>query len=152
MRFSTRTSRTFLGLGLLAASAIGLGACGPDYALFKVHIQFQSKPQAAALTRTDLDKIAYCQISIDDDAGKAVLENYPLKASTTNGSLHGCESSLTPADIGYFSYSTSRTSGSLKFTETSFDLSDTPLERGSASGTVKSWPPEVPVEIVATPL
>jgi hypothetical protein len=149
MRLINRFSRTFLGLGMLLVSATGLGACGPDYTLFNVHVQFKTlpQPQAPVLDRNTLDTIADCTLTIMD--GKNVVLVYPMNNSTGTG----CgPSSVTPTTLGRFSYSTSRASGTLTFNFVGQDINRTKtVVTGTASGQVKAYPPEVFVEIYAAP-
>ncbi len=153
MRLSTRFSRTLFAVGMLAGAAVGVGGCSQDYALFNVHIQFKtaSQAQAPALPQTELEAIANCELSIADETGNDVLKGFPLSGNTVNGS--GCGASgATHSDIGHFSYSTSRTAGTLTFTVVAQDINQTQtLATGTATGQVKAYPPEVPVEIYAAP-
>jgi hypothetical protein len=137
MRLSARFARTFLTVGMLVGSALGFGGCGRDYALYKVHIQFKSaaNAQAPLILPANLENVAYCQVTISDESGNPVLENSPI---------NGCATSVTPSDLGYLSYSTSRTTGSLKFTMTAYDDSNKAVDTGSTDLIpVKAYPPEI---------
>jgi|SRR5450631_1366525 len=99
MRFLQRISNGLLGAGFVAGALLAMSGCGPDYAIYKVNI-----------TSTDsstLDTIAQCRITVTpSDSAKPVLDHYVL---------NGC-AGLTNQNIGTFSYSSSRSSGSLNFT------------------------------------
>jgi hypothetical protein len=114
---------------MLAGAALGLGGCSQDYALYKVDVQLQAA-NGGALTRAQLDTVAFCQMTITDERGETVLQNYPLQALPASG--RGCASGQTQSDVGNFSYSTSRTSGSLTFKVTSYDDANNQLETGTS--------------------
>ncbi len=145
MRTSTlfRNSLCAAGLALL-----GLSGCGPDYAIFKVHV-------TSAAPRDDIKE---CRMTITDN-GKKILDEFPLEKEYGTDSAgqpilrQGCEGSMTRADVGYFSYSTSRKSGSLTFTVTGWGGPDnlTVIEQGTSEAKeVKAYPPEITVDIAMT--
>ncbi|MBN2575215.1 MAG: hypothetical protein JXP73_11690 [Deltaproteobacteria bacterium] len=148
MRSYTRSWQGLLVAALASAAALGLSGCGPDYAIFAVRV-------ASANPRND---IASCQMTITDVAtGAPVLSQYTLKVVTgtdSEGNLairQGCYGGLTPANVGTFSYSTSRSGGSLKFlVEAYADDSIKVVQRGEATAEVKPFPPEIPVQISMT--
>ena len=145
MRSSTKLLRGF-PLAVLAAS-FGLTGCGPDYALYSVHVVAQ---------RQKIDDIKKCQMSIQNEKDEYVVRDLTLEAQwgpDNAGGLelrYGCVGGMTKTDVGLFSYSTSRTSGNLKFTVTAMGGPDdlTVIQQGSASAGVKAFPPEIPVELV----
>jgi len=144
MRSFTRIS-TGLLVGIIAAGAsLALGGCGPDYAIFKVHI---------ASTTTPRNDIEECYMTITDETGDVVLERYQLQkvwgATGADPSIKwGCAGGLTNADIGYFSFSTSRSSGTyLTFQVDGVNNSEVAVQTGKASAEVKPYPPEIPVDI-----
>jgi hypothetical protein len=142
MRTSTlfRNSLCAAGLALL-----GLSGCGPDYAIFKVHVK-------SANPRNDIEA---CYMSIQDvGTGKMILDTAPLSKETgvdPSGAFtlkQGCQGGVTPSDVGYFSYSTSRSSGTLRFTVigTGNEVSKI-LQIRSAEAEVKAYPPEISVDL-----
>lgn len=147
-----------LSKGLLlaggAAASMTLAGCGPDYAIFRVHV-------ASASPRND---IAVCRLTITNEAGEAVLKDYPLQSvwgadSDGNPTLkQGCQGGLTLSDVGTFSYSTSRSGGSLKFTVNAYNdevlINDDTLIQTKSSDPVevKPYPPEIRVELGMTRL
>jgi hypothetical protein len=144
-----RTS-TLFRTGLCAAvvaGTLGLSACGPDYAIYKVHVRSAS-PR---------DDVEYCYIKITNESGGDVLKLQELEKEYTTdpaGGLalkQGCQGGITKADVGYFSYSTSRKSGSLNFTVLGVDHDnnpDKPVQRADASNVpVKAYPPEIEVDL-----
>lgn len=143
MRFFTRIA-TGLFAGVIAAgSSLVLGGCGPDYAIFKIHV---------ASTTTPRNDIEECYMTVTDEAGEKVLDRLKLeKVVQNNGGditlRWGCGGGLTNADIGYFSYSTSRSSGTLTFQVDGVNNTDVPVQTGKASADVKPYPPEIEVNI-----
>ena len=158
MRSFTRFSKGLYTALMLAVSGLGLGACGPDYALFKVDITSSKSPR---------NNIEDCRMTITDEKGVPVLDNYVLGTvagdpNDTSGTLsQGCSGGITGQKIGRFSYSSSRTSGTLTFQVDAWDNHGlscgwvtgdppcVPVQSGS-SGPIapKAFPPEVPVTIV----
>ncbi len=139
-----RISKGRLASVLTAGAVLALAGCGPDYAIFKVHV---------ASAKTPRNDIAECYMTVKDQAGATVLDHLKLeKVFGSNGSditiRWGCEGGLTNADIGYFSFSTSRSSGTLTFQVDATDDGNKVVQTGSASGDVKPFPPEVGVEVV----
>jgi hypothetical protein len=138
---------------MLAGAALGFSGCSQDYALFKVHLQLQTA-NGGQLTPDDLASVAYCQMSITDENNEAVLTKYKLNTGVdSSGNFRGCYTSKTPSDVGFFSYSTSRTSGSLTFSVTSYDDTDKQLETGTSTpAQVKPFhvaADEIPVSVIA---
>jgi len=150
MRSFKRCSKGRFTAGMLAVSMLGLGACGPDYALFKVSIT----------TKDPSSEIEECRMTITDEKGSAVLDHFLLK--TVAGSpdsqgnstlLQGCQGGMTKSNIGLFSYSSSRTTGTLTFqvdayNSTAANGGQKVIETGN-SGPVApaAYPPEVTVSL-----
>ena len=145
MRLFTRFSKGLLAAGILAACSFGMSACGPDYAIFRVDV--------TSTTPDTRNKIEECRMTITDENGKPVLDNYPLGyllATDTSGITYakqGCYAGLTPAKVGTFSYSTSRSSGSLTFVVNALDNGGNTVQKGCATQAVKAYPPEVSVPL-----
>jgi hypothetical protein len=143
MQSLTRISKGLL-VGLFAAGAsVGLGGCGPDYAIFKVHV---------ASTTTPRNDIEECRMTVTDESGDVILDHFQLeKVVGSNGSeltlKYGCAGGLTNADIGYFSFSTSRSSGTLTFQVDGVNSNGVAVQTGKASGDVRPYPPEVEVNV-----
>jgi hypothetical protein len=137
MRSSTRFSKGLFTAPMLAVAVLGLGACGPDYALFRVDI---------TSSYTSREKIEECRMTITDEKGVPVLDNYVLGTvagdpNDTSGTLsQGCGGGITGQKIGRFSYSSSRTSGTLTFQVDAWD------NHGLSCGWVVGAPPCVPVQ------
>lgn len=141
-----RTSTLFRnGLCAVGFALLGLSGCGPDYAIFKVHV-------TSASPRNDIEA---CYMTIEDvGTGKLVLDTAPLSKETgvdSSGAFtlkQGCQGGVTPANVGYFSYSSSRSSGTLRFTVmgTGNDIGKV-LQIRSAEAEVKAYPPEIPVDL-----
>jgi len=149
MRFFARFSKGLLGAGLVAGALLAMSGCGPDYAIYKVDI--------TSIDSSNRSDIAYCRITITDESGKTVLDHH---------ALNGC-TGLTNQNIGTFSYSSSRSSGSLNFTVEAYDANSYDpndhknydpndktawpknlLQRGEVDNVpVKAYPPEIPVTI-----
>jgi hypothetical protein len=120
MRSFTQFSKGLLATGMLAASLVGIGGCGPDYSLFKVTVTSSTSPR---------DDIYECLMTVKDENGNLVLDRYRLKAIYGGAGEHlvqGCEAGLTNTNgtIGTLSYSSSRTSGTLTFQVDAFDNSN----------------------------
>jgi hypothetical protein len=147
MRTSRRFQNGLCVMALAAAGAIGSSACGPDYAIYKVHV-------TSASPRDDVE---YCYIKITNEKGEDVLKLQELEKEYTTdpgGGLalkQGCQGGLTKANVGYFSYSTSRSSGSLSFTVLGLDHDnnpDKPVQQAEARDVqVKAYPPEIEVNL-----
>jgi hypothetical protein len=146
MRTSARFRNGLCVAALALVGSIGLSACGPDYAIYKVHV-------TSASPRDDVE---YCYLTITNEKGEDVLKLQELeKAYTTDavGSLalkQGCQGGLTKPDVGYFSYSTSRTSGSLTFTVIGVNhdnIPEKPVQKAESSADVKAYPPEIAVTL-----
>ena len=139
MRHFARFSKGLLGAGLIAGALLSMSGCG-DYALYKVDI--------ISTDSSNRGDIAQCRITITaDDSAKPVLDHY---------SLNGCPPGQTKSVIGTFSYSSSRSSGNLKFTVEAYDAngydptnrSNNLLQSGEVDNVpVKVYPPEIPVSI-----
>ena len=143
MRTFTRISRFLLVATVAVAASLGLTTCGPDYAIYAVHVN------AARPT----NNLVTCKMTITDEKGVAVLYEFPL--AQQNGGpdslRQGCGGALTPAngDIGTFSYSTSRSSGTLTFKVEGYDDSGTKIVQSGASDPVNvaAYPPEIKVQV-----
>lgn len=144
MRSSTKLT---MGLSLaVLAAALGLTGCGPDYALFKVHVTSDSNRR---------EDIKVCKMAIQNEKGGYVVNELVLEKQADYNSAgelvlrQGCGDGLTKAEVGYFSYSTSRTSGELKFTVTALGGPDdqTVIQKGEGSAGVQSSSAEIPVQV-----
>ena len=143
--------------GLLAASLLGMSGCGPDYALFNIHVKASPRAKLPAPNGSDNSAIDQCEMTIKDQDGKIVLDRFVLKrVSTTDatGQLKltaGCQSGLTPVDIGNFSYSTSNTTGSFTFRVDGHADDHNVILQTVTSGAIaaKVYPPEMP-EVLLT--
>ena len=157
MRSFKRYSKGLFTAGVLAASVLGLGACGPDYALFRVDVTSTKSPR---------NNIEECHMTITDENGAKVLDQLPLKTvsgpADTSGNptlLQGCQGGLTNSNIGSFSYSSSRTGGTLTFQVDAWDNNGQqcgftgvapclPVQTGNSGPIAPAkYPPEVPVTI-----
>jgi hypothetical protein len=143
MRSPTRFSKGIVAALLAAGAGLGLSACG-DYAIFKVHV-------GATSPRDDIEE---CRMTIADENGKCVILNVLLlQVAGAPGSplKQGCAGgNLTPPDVGFFSYSTSRSSGTFTFTVEALNSSGNVVESKSNGANVAAYPPEVPVELPMT--
>jgi hypothetical protein len=144
MRKSMQFRNRLCVAALALAGSLGLSACGPNYAIYKVHV-------TSATPRTDIE---YCRITITNDKGEDVLKDqefekeYTTEAGGTGLALkQGCQGGLTKADVGYFSYSTSRSSGSLTFKVVATDNLEKPVQQAEATKEVKAYPPEIEVKL-----
>jgi hypothetical protein len=150
MRLFSGISKGLLGAGLVVGALLATSGCGPDYAIYKVDI--------SSIESSNRGDIAYCRLTITDEGGKTVLDHYALQA-VYNGSgdlVQGCAGTKTNSHIGVFSYSSSRSSGSLKFTVEAYnangydptDTTNNRLQMGASDNIpVKAYPPEIPVSI-----
>ena len=123
MREFNRLSRLFLTSGMLAASALGFSGCG-NYALYDVHATTAQSSTVPApnetknSTRTDINQ---CRLTIVDEHGEDVETGLVLgynlwtDPETSQTAMAGCKGGLTTPKLGEFSYSSSRTSGTLTF-------------------------------------
>lgn len=144
MRSFTGITKGLLFAAIAGGASLALGGCGPDYAIFKVHVASETTP------RNDIEE---CYMTVTDQNGEKVLDRYKLeKVVGSNGAeltlKWGCAGGLTNADIGYFSYSTSRSSGTLNFRVDGVNSNDVPVQTGTQSADVKAFPPEVEVKVV----
>jgi hypothetical protein len=145
MRFIAKSAGAFCAFALLAG---GLAGCGPDYAIFAVKV-------TSATPRNDIE---VCVMNITDENGVAVVKDFQLErvfGTDSSGQLtakQGCSGGITPANVGTFSYSTSRSSGTLNFrvdaysSETQRDDAHL-VESASNQAQVKAYPPEISVEV-----
>jgi hypothetical protein len=137
-----------------AAASMTLAGCGPDYAIFRVNV-------TSASPRNDIE---VCRMTVTAETGEVVLKDYPLQSvwgadSDGNPTLkQGCEGGMTLFNVGTFSYSTSRSGGSLKFTVNAYNdevlINDDTLIQTKTSDPqeVKAYPPEIRVELGMTRL
>jgi 2-polyprenyl-3-methyl-5-hydroxy-6-metoxy-1,4-benzoquinol methylase len=133
---------------LLALAVSGLAGCGPDYALFSVRIEFPT-----ASTPSDRQTVEECRITVkDNESGRVVLQDVLLKSVEGPAGSQtleaGCGGGRTPRIVGDFSYSTSRSGGSLNFTVNAYDNNRKIVHTGSKDADVAKFPPEVTVKIV----
>ncbi len=149
---SLKTSLKLAGAAVVAC--LSFAGCGPDYAVFRVHVTVPTTPR---------NDIAICLMTITDTSrpgpDNIVLRDYPLQrlyGRDIDGNLklsQGCAPELTNADVGVFSYSTSRPSGSFVFTVDAYNdevnhSADTKIETKSSDAIqVKAYPPEIGVEL-----
>lgn len=157
MRSFTRFSRGLFATGMLAASLVGISGCGPDYALFKIHVKSSPKSELPAPNGSSNTAINQCEMTITDQNSKLVLDHFVLKNVTSVDSAGnivsttGCEGGLTPIDIGLFSYSTSNTKGTFTFTVDGWDDNHELILQTKTSDPIAAqvYPPEMP-EVVLT--
>jgi hypothetical protein len=140
----TRISRFLLVATVAVAASLGLTTCGPNYAIYAVHVT------AARPT----NNLVTCKMTVTDEGGKDVLYEFPLaqQYGGPDSLAQGCGGALTPAsgNIGTFSYSTSRSSGTLTFKVEGYDDSNTKIVQSGKSGAtnVAAYPPEIKVEVI----
>jgi hypothetical protein len=152
MRSFTQFSKGLFAAGILAISLAGISGCGPDYALFKVDVSSSTSP------RNDIEE---CRMTITNGDGRTVLDSFVLATVAgppdSSGNLtlaQGCGGGITNAHIGTFSYSSSRTTGTLKFRVDAYNASGSNggqkiVQTGeSAAVAPAKYPPEVPVTVV----
>ncbi len=143
----TRISKFLLVATVAVAASLGLTTCGPNYAIYAVHVT------AARPT----NNLAACKMTVTDESDHAVLDRFLLaqKYGGPDSLAQGCGGALTPAsgNIGTFSYSTSRSSGTLTFKVEGFDDSGVKVVQSGASGpqNVAAYPPEIKVEVTMSP-
>ena len=144
MRSITRFSNGLVALLLATGAGLSLGACGPDYAVYKVHV-------SAASPRDD---IQHCYITIADENGKCVisdLEFTQIAGQPGQPLAQGCAGGLTPANVGTFSYSSARSSGTMTFTVRALDQNNKVVEtQTSGPQNITAYPPEIQVEVGMT--
>lgn len=154
----TRFSKGLFAAGVLAGSLLGMSGCGPDYALFKVDVSSSTSP------RNDIEE---CRMTITDENGKAVQgavdsngnvipsNGFLLKTvagppdSSGNATLlQGCQGAITNPRIGTFSYSSSRTTGTLTFQVDALNSASEVVQTGKSDPIApKAYPPEVQVTV-----
>jgi hypothetical protein len=122
-------SKRLLSLGLLCAGIGGATGCGGDYALFDVHPHFDPSVKAQ-----DRQLVERCRLYITDEKGNWVVNGYQLESrKLSETTFVGCSGGgNTPSDLGHLSYSSARSSGSLKFEVKAFDAGDKVLFSGSS--------------------
>jgi len=122
---------------MLAASALCLSSCG-NYALYRLHVTTSAGTAADGNQRADIDQ---CRLTITDEANVVVAAGY---------SFPTCASGFTKQDLGVFSYSTSRSSGTLTFQVDGFNANrDTILQTGKTEPIAPvSYPPEIDVPLL----
>jgi hypothetical protein len=141
-----------LTAGILVTSLSGVSGCGPDYALFNIHVKASPRSTLPAPDGSDNTAINQCEMTIKDQNGKVVLDRFHLKPVTGADAqgqpklLAGCQSGLTPTDIGLFSYSTSNTTGTFTFTVDGWNTNRDVLLQTGTCGPIaaKVFPPEMP--------
>jgi hypothetical protein len=133
MRGFKQLSKIFLAGGVLAAS---LSSCG-DYRIYDVHVT-----SSAGSNASSREFITLCEMTISiDGEPKPILDRFALS---------GCQGgTLTTPEVGRFSYSTSRTSGTLKFQVDALDHVNTTIQSGNSSAVDSaSYPWKVEVNMV----
>ncbi len=152
MRSFMQLSKGLLMTGALIASLSGLSGCGPDYALFRIHVKASPRSTLPLPGGSENTAINQCEMTITDGAGKVVLDHYvlqkegPFADSQGNQKLTaGCQGGLTPTDIGLFSWSTSNTKGTFTFTVDGWDDNRSQiLQTATATQAAQVYPPELP--------
>jgi hypothetical protein len=131
MHSHKRSSKCAQLAALAVTAALGVSACGPDYTYFRVHV-------TAAGIQADRDPIDHCYMTIMDSSNKDVVKQWRLQAtyaSDPDGNPvidQGCGPNMTKSSVGNFSYSTSRTSGSLVFKVDAVDANNVPVQGGTS--------------------
>jgi hypothetical protein len=120
MRLHAQGKQSFLRGTVALAILVGLGACGPDYALFKLIMS--DSPSTAGNSNSPDTALATCRLTVNDSSGKAILNNYQIDT---------CASFRT--DLGVLSYSSDRTSGYLTFVLTGYDNKGKPVSTPATS-------------------
>jgi hypothetical protein len=140
MRTFNRVSRQFLAVGMLAG-ALFLTSCG-NYALYKIQVTTSATspipdPTVSGSKTSVRENIDLCLMTITDENGAPVVQNYDLKV---------CGGAGTKADLGLLSYSTSRTSGTLTFQVDGWSTNKTVILQTGKSDPVapQAYPPEMP--------
>jgi hypothetical protein len=128
-------SNGLLSLGLLSGLLTGASSCSSDYGLFDVHVEFVSNIQA------DRDPVEMCWLRILDESNKELLK-YQIAATvnTSQEVVSGCgkaPNGSTKKVVGDISYSTSRSSGTLKFIVSAEDANRKPVKNGCTYQTIK---------------
>jgi hypothetical protein len=138
----TRFSRLLFVATVAVGASLGITNCGPDYSIYSVHVT-AAKPT---------NNLATCKITITDQGGVPVVNKLPLgqQSGGIDTLRQGCGGALTPTsgNIGTFSYSTSRSGGTLNFLVEGYDDSNKIVQSGRADGVnVVPYPPEIKVEV-----
>jgi len=155
MRLTTRFKKSLIAAVLVAAGGLGLSGCGPDYAIFAVTVWGD---------QSDRDNINACLLSITDEGGHAIVTNFPLETVSSGidpatgelgrniqGCANGQMANNSKTGVGIFSYSTSRTSGSLTFKIDAVDVNSKVRETGTSDPAgIKAYPPEILVDVRMT--
>ncbi len=152
MRSLAKLTKGLFTAGFLVASLSGLSGCGPDYALFKIHVRASTRSVLPLPDGSENTTINQCEMTITDENGVVVLNHYvlqkegPYTDSQGNQELSaGCQGGLTPTDIGLFSWSTSNTKGTFTFTVDGWDDNHVfILQTATASQAAQVYPPELP--------
>jgi hypothetical protein len=152
-----RFPKVLLASPLALAAALSLSACDPGYTYYSVYVTSSSGTSAKENppTRgTDRDYIENCSMTIctstpcksEDGVDNKVLEKFPLSivaGSPGQKNQQGCSGGLTPQKVGYFHYSSARSSKDLYFTVEAFDSGSNTGDNGKAQviQTATSSPP-----------
>jgi hypothetical protein len=135
---------------MLAVSALALSSCG-NYAIYKIHVTTATSSPIPAPNGSDRTAINQCNMTITDEKGAKVVDGYILQGQVTSDSqgnlgFKGCKGGFTPADLGLFSYSTSRTGGALTFQVDGLNDGMVVLQTGQSAVPVppQAYPPEMP--------
>jgi len=128
-------STGLVSLGLAAGFLAGASGCSSDYGLFDVHVEFVSNVAA------DRDLVDACWLTVTNESGAKLLRYDIAPVPDVDQSVKsGCgvlDGGRTPRVVGDISYSTSRTSGKLKFTVHALDSKQKVLKNGCADGSIK---------------
>lgn len=133
--------KTGIGIALMAGALLGAPGCGPDYALFRVHVT------STNTSHEKRDQVSKCVMTITNESGGVVLDQYYLQPLRRDGTLvQGCSPGEMVSDVATFDYSTSRKSGTLTFRVDAMDDNFNTYQTGeSAPIAVKPYPPEIEV-------
>jgi len=121
-------SKRLLSVGLLCAGIGSVAGCGGDYSLFNVNPRFDP-----SLLAKDRDAVESCRLYITDEHDEKVVDGYPLESKKLSETTFvGCSGGNTPQNLGNLSYSSARTSGSLKFRVDALDHNNAVLFSGGS--------------------
>jgi len=139
-------------IGLTGALVLSTSGCDP-YTYFNVHVAIDpamdtdSQVIKDARTRRQIDA---CVVYVFAD-GQQIEEGKNLK--TRNGIAEACQAPNTPLNVGILDYSTTRSSGKLKFTVAMKNLDSDVIAQGSTQEAAVNPGSVYPgtLEVLATP-